>query len=576
MNPRLSFFAGIAIVFALMPLSVFAQSGGGGSGGGSGSGGGGGCGSGGGAGGGGAAGVYVPVYDAAVESAVLNFRSDFCRFSDNFDRYAENFNNIMRANRDSIRNILAGNPEVEKLYLPDPYFQGDPDGRYDRPQFGECQLRPTVDNVWAWTANTTPKTPWRDAFELGYFTFDGYEGRDTAAYDNEPIRVNNSASISCLLQELVEWQKLSLFLQIHDMLKIYISDAQATQLSQQLAASVSATIIAWSRQGNERCETDPVTGVVTCTNRSIADEKPEEYDRVLAGARARTIEQKIMDDGTGPYGSTYTCTPFKDTVARQVALDARKETTDPLSSMEIETRCSLAGYPDAPFANESDYNDFMVNFNSSNIQNGGGWGALMHANNNPQDMPLSAIDQIRAMQAEQIDQIQTQKDKDTQSGGVYATYECPDPSIDPNCTNPIIVTPGAVNRNELQEAVGTGRKFTESAKTLDSSATDVLEGQSSEATTQKGGLKSYDQVPLTTYDPQVHRFVQEFFDAINWGYYDTQYGTRKWAEAALLNIYDQMPFTTDLRNSPNFVVPDSSTNSSTAGGGGAEDVVTFP
>ena len=141
--------------------------------------------------------AYVPVIDIELNPA-------FSQFSANFDTFASDMNQALTLSPDSLRDIITG----------------------DNPQ-GVAALRCAVGTKGEVQIYATG--PWASAVASSTEAATASGNTPLPALPVNP-EVNTSGSLRCLLQEMVEWQKLGLSLQIHQLLKQYIADAQAKQL----------------------------------------------------------------------------------------------------------------------------------------------------------------------------------------------------------------------------------------------------------------------------------------------------------------------------------------------------------
>lgn len=508
---------------------------------------------------------FVPVRDIQLNASFTNFlnqfiayRANFTTFSNNFTAYSNMWRQVMVTNTDSVRQMLAGNPDTERLYMPDKNWAPE-NGSLTLPA-KRCTPRPTVDRAYAWPAVAPPgiNSPWRRAFDGGYVP----RLDETAAPG--VIEVNSSVSLSCLLQEVVEWQKLSLFLNIHSLLLEYISNAQETQLAGKLSSAVSAAYIAQARQGETREVLDTTTGITTISTLSIAGEQPDQYSLMYGKARANLIGERIMGDPTSPAGFTGTADPFKQFVAEGTANDALNYTEDGLDTMQLLTQHTLTNPlspMDAPIANENDFDAKIIQDCSLSV--GGCLTALSFLNNSA-NSPQKALGQMRALQARQVEDVKGQVDAEyVAGGGIYPDKDRAVANIKADPTGDIRfaknVTPSVVQEKALVDSTSLGTKMTMEMTGANSQPPDTLENQSTDLAT--AGLSAYDVTPMQKYDPQVDALVGSLYDTISWGYFDNQYGTRHWAQAAMLSIYDQMQFSNDLTSptQPNVIVPNATT-----------------
>lgn len=468
---------------------------------------------------------FVPVID-------INMRTLF-------PQYMSDFRNIMRDNPDSLRNVISGSNPPGAKYYPDSakYGGGPPD---------ECELRDVYDmpqSYYQIDSNAT-NTPW-------YRATQATDGKAIAIIDVlefPEIQVNDSVSLSCLLQELVEWKKLDLFLTIHNMIREYISDVQAVQLAQKLEGLVTAANTEWARQGIERCETDPTTGSVTCTTDSVAGVRPEDFTRKLTGARARTLEQRIAGDLSTPAGYTNTCNNWKLDIAGRVAEDALWQTEDSLDTMLPETSCGLTNPinpTDAPFTNAGDFDVYMDNFNTGQY---GGWGSFVGIMQKDANTPLTAETQLRAMQTKQLNEIEEEFALERLAPGSLPDLECSGLANDPNCDPRYakIVTNAGIIGDRIEDYAAFGDRSIAKTDKLDEYAAEEIYNQSGEILTEQGGFDSYNATGISALEPQLDDYIREFYGAIEYGYFDLFEETQDWAQGALLNVYDTMTFQDDL------------------------------
>ncbi len=450
---------------------------------------------------------FVPVLDQAVVSALQTsnttlgrintelsrFHSDFNRFSSNFDRYADNFNRSINTDTDSVRNLIAG---------------GNPQGR----AIEQC-------NRTTFFAQAYTEGAWASS-------------SDASGIPREiETTVNNSASLRCLLQELVEWQKLDLSIQLHAMLKTYIADAQSKQLNNQLMNKISAASLNWGKAGNQVTNNGVVTSeAVYLTNptASTLNINQRQLDHFTAQASADPASASAV-------GSLAICQPWRLDATADAVRNSQPLVSDPFSSTETATGCQLP----------NSGNDFGAFSESFNDPTGGGITTFMNTLANPANSPLGASS-VAAQQARDriLRQEEATKAKFSNSGSRPVT-ECSGLPEDPYCLDQQYgtdVTPAFQTAAKIEHAAAQGDRQVEAGNTLDGTAGASAEQQSVALNTAPGGLLAYDETPLATSQTAVTQLVREFYDVIDIGYYGIQEDTIKWAQSTMLMIYDEMKF----------------------------------
>jgi hypothetical protein len=450
---------------------------------------------------------FVPVIDQGVISALqtsnasLNrinqelsrFHSNFNRFSSNFDRYADNFNRSINSDTDSVRNLIAA---------------GNPQGR----AIEQC-------NRTTFIAQAYTEGPWASS------------SASSGIPSEIETTVNNSASLRCLLQDLVEWQKLDLSIQLHAMLKTYIADAQSKQLNNQLMNKVSAASLNWAKAGNQVTNNGVVTNeAVYLTNPSASADniKQRQLDHFTAQASADPASASAV-------GSLALCQPWRLDATADAVRNSQPLVSDPFSSTQTATGCQLP-------SGGTEFGAFSESFNDPA---GGGITTFISALSNPANSPLGASS-VAAQQARDriLRQEETTRAKFANSGARPVT-ECSGLPQDPYCLDQQYgtdVTPAFQTGAKVEHAAGQGDRQVEAGNTLDGTAGISAEQQSIALNTAPGGLLGYDETPLATSQTAVTQLVREFYDVIDIGYYGIQEDTIKWAQSTMLMIYDEMKF----------------------------------
>lgn len=455
--------------------------------------------------------AYVPVKDIDLNPA-------FNTYSNNFDNYATLFDESVNTNTDSLRNIIAS---------------GDPQGVSKE----ECAQ---ADNRWEAFAYTDG--PWAKAAAASASTSSTLPTAIPSS--GSYVKINSSASVRCLLQEIVEWQKLQLSLQIHTLLKTYISDAQTKQLNNQLMNQVAAANLNWAKSGNQVdnngiLSSEPVYN----TNRSQSEYnvKSRQLDHITDQASADPL-------AGNPVGSLGICQPWRlDTTANMVR-NNRDQVEDPSDSIDSQaTTCNLD-----PYINPNDYSKFSESFNDPSSSKGG-LATFLSTLTNMGNSPLGASTAADFAAEGRLKRQEESTRLEAANTGYKPTKVCSGLPSDPYCLdqqNSTAITPAGQNERNLGDVAQQGNQQIQSGNTLDGTAASSTEVQSTEINTNTG-LLGYDETDLATSKTAVNNLVQEFYDTIKVGYFGidsnpslTNGGipTTQWAQATMLMIYDEMKF----------------------------------
>jgi len=444
---------------------------------------------------------YVPVEDIKLNPA-------FSTYSTNFDKYATNFDKSINTNTDSLRELISG---------------GDPGGIAKT----DCAK---ADNALKAFAYTSPDQAWATAASSSSGALP-YKIPSGGGY----VKINSSGSLRCLLQEIVEWQKLGLSLQIHALLKTYIADAQTKQLNNQLMNKIAAANLNWAKAGNQVDNNGVLSSEpVYNTNRSQSEYnvKNRQLDNIT--------DQAAADPASGnPVGSLGICQPWRLDTTADMVRNNRANVEDPSNSLDRQgTSCNLSSY-----INPNDYSKFSESFNDPASAQGG-MVTFLSTLSNPGNSPLGAATAADAAAQGRIDRQQESTRLEAANSGYKPTKECSGDPSDPYCLdqqNSIATTPSAQNERNVGDVAQQGNQQVQSGNTLDSTAGSTTEQQSTTLNTQSG-LLGYDETGLATSKTVVNKLVQEFYDVINIGYFGLKDDTFDWAQATMLMIYDEMKF----------------------------------
>ncbi len=480
---------------------------------------------------------YVPVKDEELISK-------FDDYSSSFDDYVANFNETLgdrtpNGTTDSLRDLIAGS---------DPKTLGE-----------TCATEPTPAKVFGYSDG-----PWKNAYDASK--------KNTNISNNIPavdafgdVQINKSKSLSCLLQDIIQWQKLSSSIQIHALLKSQISDAQNKQLQNQLANKIVAANLNWAKAAQEVND----NGVITTEPAWITN-----YGKQAANqntrVQAKLIDQAIADPkANDPQGSLGICRPYAMKTAANLARNNRAD--NPENFVAQSTQCSVANSKTGVFKNESDATAFFDGtLDDKDLPKGHG-AAIQKVISDDASSPLGAM----FLADNEADRRKEESDKELaaqNSGTGYGSIkECEGTASDPHCTKQTIIDPSSSVGSRVNNSQGAGLRQIENAPTSDSGAMKPAQEQTNQI--DQGGLAGYDTTNLQNSTNQVNDLVQEFYDVIENGYFGIDGDTTKWAQAAMLMIYDEMKF---KDNSPDTAIPGGASNQSGSASDPGVDVPYVP
>ncbi|HXK37788.1 MAG TPA: hypothetical protein VJ579_01855 [Candidatus Paceibacterota bacterium] len=509
-----------------------------------------------------ALGLYVPVVDGAAGATLASIQQNTASQKAAFDAYATKFEKLIHDDEQgSLRALLSLNPapgETAELFLPgkNPFSAGgkmidpaDPDN--EDPTLKGCSLRPITSSNTA--TGLDENSAWNVLYTKGVI--------DESAGDYSTVQVNNSTSLSCLLQELVEQNKLALNLQIHSMLRDYIESAQATSLAQRTSGIIAKANLEIAQQGLSRTIKDSEGNVISEENFSLIGGQPTQYANSLAESRTRTLQQRILGKSDAP-DSLQICAPAKYDAARALLQAGHQEAVDPLDALGEQVSCTLTDPTDPEnglFAKESDYNTYLKDMNSGQQDGLKIWQDLML---NDQNTGPGARLALQNAQSRQLAEIKEQTKTDyIAGGGILPDRKC-DPD-DPNCDIRYskIVTASKVIGDRISEYAGQqDKQFIEAKSEGDLTAADK-NGAQSTSIFDKGlsEVNTQDFVP----DQDINKLIGDFFNSIQNGYFDIQSGTVDWATGAMLKIYDRTMLNQEMIDGNGTFIEDDSTATTT-------------
>lgn len=477
----------------------------------------------------------VPVEDALLESAMEKSNQSVTEIKKAFDDYVVTYKDLTFDNEnESLRTLLSLNPTTgisAELYLPGSGTSypngGKTPSEDDLKVMKQCDRRfitnpqlakPSENGAWEELLNN-------EKIEAGNSDF-------------STVEVNNSTSLSCLLQEIVEQNKLQINLQIHSLLQNYINSALAASLAQRTAGVISKANIDWVRLGNVRTTYNEDGLPMSQESFSYTGANIDDYKTELANARVKTIQQKILEgESDVENNSLNVCSSFKLSTARELLRQAHKANSDPLDSLSEEVGCQLTNKlspKDGLFDNESDLERY---YDDATVGNKGPIDTYLALLVNDQNTERGLINKVVDAQGGQMAQIKQTIDDDYQANGGYISGRSCDPS-DPNCDikNSRITIPGSLARDITSKSVTQQFDAVSNAKTPEDMAAIAKDDYSSAEILSKG-LDGYDTDRLVP-NQNISTYVREFLNGIQSGYFDIQKGTVDWASGAMLQIYD--------------------------------------
>ncbi len=481
----------------------------------------------------------VPVEDTLLEKTAADTLIDLKLYKTAFDDYTVQFDSTIYGDEDrSLRTLLSLNPNsgvAAELYLP-----GRADDAGSKAGYAGGGKTPSEAEVQTMKACETRKIArpleakpgengaWQELLKN--------EKLDPSNSDYSTVEVNKSTSLTCLLQEIVEQNKLQINLQIHGLLREYINSALSAGLAQRTAGVIAKANIDWVKKGNTITRYDSRGVPVSSENFSLSGGDSQEYQKSIKDARVRTLQQGILSP-SGQGNSFNVCAPFKYSTARTLLEDAHKANVDPLDTMSTEVGCGLVNKEnpsDGLFANESDITEY---YHNAIVGNKSPLDTYMAMLEKPQNTEQGLAMKMQSAQGSQLTSITDQLNADYQAnGGFQSSRQC-DPN-DPNCDIRYSKqgTPGTIVSEITKESALQQFKAISNAKTPEDVAAIAKDNYSS-TNILTHGLSGYNTEGLIP-NQNVSRYVADFLAGIQNGYFDIQKGTTDWASGAMLQIYD--------------------------------------
>lgn len=506
-----------------------------------------------------AAAQYVPVIDQTLIDAFNRFSNEFGDFRLDFQNYRDTFddtfnttggyssgNPITTGTSDSIRDLISGsNPGGIAL---EPCKAGDASDKVYAPSRTGAKTIDDSDWIyghWAEVSSsaTTSTSPWLAAIK--YAESIGAEqlpekipdpdGKSAKTFKHERPQVNTSNSLRCLLKELVEWKKLDLSIQIHMLLKQYISDAQAQRLANQAQSQIAAAELNFASQGH--CVRYP-DGREECSPLIFT----QDYVRQESDNIGRVLANRIIAPPDDPKSMNVPTIFQREAAEQAVALSGAKSL--PASAAVGVNSCEAFG-PTGFLANEDEYENFVQ---SGFAHDAAGQGlspnlGFFQMNNNPGCYRLGAVSEVSDAYLAMQEETQQEMIRDAEFGnGVLPTRQVQNDGSDISLYSdkPVVQT-GDANSVFFRRPSDVTFSTLAQCNSVDGCpATSTQEAAPSIAS--YGGALGYNRYDLRDTQNAVHATVKELYDTIWYGYFDLHTYTAEWAQAAMLKIYDTMKF----------------------------------
>jgi hypothetical protein len=532
---------------------------------------------------------FVPVRDETLITAFQAFSNSFNEFRTNdFANFQSTFNDtfhttggrgttnsITTGTSDSIRDLIAGsNPGG---IAAEPCVVGYASDDIFRPSRLNDTTQPAVKYWHSVSANPNPKiSPWRKAVEASMRQGDILP--DTIPSPDSPSRtewgatdgpvVNTSRSLRCLLQELVEWKKLDLSIQIHMLLKQYISDAQTRMLANQFENQLAAANLAAAREGYVTTESGiEVRSPILVTN----------YNDYLYGRTKNEVldlEARILANESDPIGSLGYPERYKKMLASQVARQTTDLTYKPLEEQPIRSYSGITDPVTGILPNDAALDEW---YRDPNTPLGpGSFLSMNYMLQNPQATGIGALTQVIDFAAQRaLTEAENFKRRVMQGEGVLDTTRnvVTDPAINPFGISDYEMSVTPAEQNRMVITAPYRNTLAQLARTDSADQAPTGASQSAGYRSNIDGAITFDTFNLATTTNAAHDIVKELYDTMWFGYFDLHPYTAEWAQATMLAIYDTLKFNDQV---PSVVVSDAGTAPGTGTGDPFETPPMYP
>ena len=327
--------------------------------------------------------------------------------------------------------------------------------------------------------------------------------------------INQSHSLRCLLQELVEWEKLDLNIQLHTMVKEHFSNAQTYMLNQQLLNTLAAATIAGAQHFQQHTILPGGTPELANSTVYVANLK-QNIDNIeqreIEGLTKEISGGGTVGDGTVadlglPLGT-------RDYIAEQVKRNLQTK-TDFEELQKIFSVCDQKNPENDP--NNPDEYKPMVNRSVCT--------------------PVVASSILENYGGEKLEQAkENQKLQLSMSGGYLSKENCGD---DPYCRTPTVETPGDILGKNLYNSLSTGIRAMEESDTAGEGTS--ADAQELTLNIMKKGLGDIDVSALANNQQTLAELFNEF-EYVLLDYYGIDEGTTNWSRNALVNIWDDIMY----------------------------------
>ena len=471
--------------------------------------------------------LFLPVNDEELNAQFFEYHVDFNNFAIVFNDYRNDFYDYwgdmldwIEQDTDSLKNLLGGAEpggvadEVCITRLIDPNDPTDPDANASY----NMTLAFNIENLMF--------GPMLDPDDFDNKTVAENPGDFVRVQPLVSTSVNDSGSLRCLLQELVEWQKLDLNLTIHKMMKEFIHDSQSFLLAKQTQSFIVAGLMDHSRYGvTQQLAQDKEVAAST-----FASNPEHELHKRNSSVRMGMVSQiQGNEDGFEPLDIF---DPFRTDIARSVSINNLQEEVFDIEFLSSDIANTLGGVFDLDTTAVEE--QLAGDFSQAGWD---GFGSFLRPENNP----ITIVDIAGRNLTLQTNQMATnQYSMISKGNGFIDTTMCVD-SNDPWCRIREVITPSFINEETLShtvEAVG-GDALTQSDESGEKPGDTAVGLQSDIVTT--GSLRGYDTESLETQSPNFNAAYIEFYEILDYGYYDINDDiTRIWGQNALSEITDEI------------------------------------
>jgi hypothetical protein len=361
------------------------------------------------------------------------------------------------------------------------------------------------------------------------------------------VQVNKSASLRCLLQEIVEFQKLSASTEIHQILLTYISNAQAKQVANKMSDEITAANLEFAAQGSKVIS----GGVEEATPLFVTN--PEQARNDEGTREAKFMAEQITAAPGDDVESLGYCDSFALDAAQAAIVSAENSTQDTYDRSANMTQCGMT-QPGGIFydGTEDDYSQFMVDPNS--LGTGADMG-LLYFLNNPNDAKVTNLNMTVNLTEERVRDAQKEIDDMSKSSGYLPTPNNPDIPGNPEGVRKYrtYTSPAGQNQKMIERSTEAGVQQITDTTAVGQEPIEAARNLAVEINTSSG-VSGYNVEKLAYPVNRVNEAIKELYNVFNTGYFDISNDTTDWARATMLMTYDEMNFNDQ---EPQQVIPDN-------------------